>query len=102
MCVLPCDTALACEGLDILLCDTPKRFTMLTPNRTLVVFEHEGRLDHVRQCGHLHLAEHELEEREDTLCSRRVGCERADDLHGESPRRKQVAVVGPEEEHVSS
>ena len=36
-------------------------------DRALVVLEHERRLDHVRQCTHLHIAKHDLEEREDAL-----------------------------------
>ena len=67
----------------------------------LVVLEHERSLDHVRERRHLCVTKHQLEEREDTLGGRRVGSERADDLHRERPRRELLAVVGPEKEDLS-
>ena len=67
-------------------------------HRTLIVAQHERRLDHVRQREHLILAKHELQEREDSLRRRRVGCEGADDAHRKRPRREVLAVVGVEEE----
>ena len=69
-------------------------------DHALDVAGHERRLDHVRQSRHLRVAEHRLEHGEDTLGGRRVGSERANDLHRERPRRELLAVVRPEAEHV--
>ena len=66
-----------------------------SPHLAAIVLEHERRLDHVRKRRHLLVAEHLLEHREHTLRCRRVGRERADDLHGARPRRELLAVVRP-------
>ena len=68
----------------------------------MVVAQHERGLDHVGERGHLCVAKHQLEHREDTLGGRRVGSERPDDLHRERPRWELLAVVRPPEQDALS
>ena len=62
------------------------KFPAASANRALVVAEHERRLDHVGERRHLCVTEHQLEQQEDTLGSRRVGSERADGGTSRRPR----------------
>ena len=67
----------------LLLAQVPRA---ASANRALVVAEHERRLDHVGERRHLCVTEYQLEQREDTLGSRRVGSERADGGTSRRPR----------------
>ena len=74
----------------LLLAQVPRA---ASANRALVVAEHERRLDHVGERRHLCVTEYQLEQREDTLGSRRVGSERA--AGGTSRRRNEPPTARP-------
>ena len=64
----------------------------------LVELEHQGALNEVRQGGSARVVKHGLEEREDALGARGVGCHGKHDARRGCPRRELVAVVAPEEQ----
>ena len=68
----------------------------------LVDAQHQRSLDDIRQCLHLLVTKHCLEQREDTLCRGRVWSEGKDDLRSLSPRRKLGAIHSPPMQHLLS
>ena len=72
-----------------------RRISARSPHTALVGAQHQRGLYHVLEGGHLLLAEHRLDEREDALARGRAGRDGKGDARRERPRRERLAVDAP-------